>query len=192
MINVDISDAKSVLINMGLVPQVEYKYSETIIADNTIRCTPNVGERVSKGDKVAILVSLGPSKIISKDSYAEWTFITYGVEDDWNFSNPYIKEGVLYIDCYDVTFGTAMEWEDHYNEGSAGGIASITDTFDKTVPVRVEYDKQSYAAKESQSFTIIVPLNDLDVKKPTNIYFKIGISVKNKHQELMFNCSMTW
>lgn len=192
VIDISLSDGKNVVSSMGLIPHIEYEYHDTIAMDNIIKCTPSVGETISKGQKVTLVVSKGPNVIQSTDSYANWTYITYGVKDEWEFYNPYIEDNTLYIECYNVTFGTAMTWLDRYNEGCASGTASINDTFDKVVPVRVEYEKQSFSANESQSFTIKVPLDNLDVTTPSDLYFRIGISVNGQNTDLLFNIAMTW
>lgn len=190
--NISMTDGKNVLSSMGYIPIIEYEYSDDIVADNIIRSEPSAGMPVSKGDRVTIYVSKGSSLIESKDSYANWNYITYGVEDNWEFYSPYIKDNTLYIECYNVIFGTAMSWRDRYGEGSASGTASVNDTFDKVIPVRLKYEKASVSANESQSFTIMVPLNDINVAKPTNLYFRIGISANNQDQDLYFDFSMTW
>lgn len=192
VVDISLSDAKNVVSNMGLIPHIEYKYHDTIPEDNVIKCDPAVGETISKGQSVTLIISKGPQMIHSNDSYANWTYITYGVEDEWEFHHPYIKDNTLYIECHTVTFGTAMTWRDRYNEGCASGTASINDTFDKVVPVRVEYEKQRVSANESQSFTIKVPLENLDVTKPSNMYFRIGISANGQDTDLIFDFSMTW
>lgn len=192
IVNIEYTDAKNVLSSMGFIPQVEYENSDTVSEGCVIRCTPQVGALAEKGSKVICYVSKGSSYTISKDSYANWTYITYGIEDEWEFYSPYINDGVLYIECFNVVFGTAMEWRDRYNEGSAAGTASINDTFDKVVPVRVEYEKRKTEANEPQSFTIIVPLSELNVSKPTNMYFRVGITANDQDTNLVFNFSMTW
>ena len=190
--NVSINDGRSVLSSMGLIPQIEYIYNDSIAKDNIIYSEPSIGTPVEQGTKVVIYVSKGPSIIYSTNSYLSWNYITNGVEDDWEFYSPYIKDNYLYIECYNVTFGTAMEWRDRYNEGAASGTASINDTFDKVVPVKVIYEKQKYSANKSQAFTIKVPLNDLENQRPTTLYFRIGIRAKSKDIDLTFNFSMSW
>lgn len=192
VVDITITDGKNVISSMGIIPYIEYEYNDTIAPDNIIRSIPNAGETINKGEKVTLIVSKGPEMLRSKDSYANWTYITYGVKDNWEFSHPYIKDNTLYIECNNVTFGTAMTWRDRYNEGCASGTACINDTFDKVVPVRLEFTKPNFLANESQSFKIKVPLENLDVKKPSNMYFKIGINVGGQDRDLLFNFSMTW
>ena len=120
-----------------------------------------------------------------------WTYIS-NATDNWQFYSPYIVDDTLYIECYDVVFGSSMEWRDRYDEGEASGTVAMTDTFDKVVPARVKYSKRSTRANEHQAFTVVVPLTELTTDRPTDMYFKIGIKVGNREQNLLFSISMTW
>lgn len=192
VVEVDQTSGLNALSSLGFIPKVEEMYDDNIEAGYIIKCYPACGANVEKGSKVTVYVSKGASTISAKSSYMNWTYITHGVEDDWEFRNPYIEEGVLYLHCHNVTFGTAMEWRDRYDKGHASGTASINDTFDKVIPVTLEYSQRTAKANESQDFTIEVPLADLDVDKPTDLYFRIGITANGEDTNLYFNISMTW
>ena len=185
-------DGRTILTGMGLVPKLEYIHDDTVPKGNIISCSPDCGTPVAPNSKVIVYVSKGPAVVTAASSYASWTFITNGVADDWEFYNPYVEDGHLYINCHTVTFGTTMTWRDRYNKGHASGTVSINDSFDKTVPVEVRYTQQSVSAGQAQSFTIVVPLQDLDTDKPTDLYFKIGITVGGKDTDLSFSFAITW
>ena len=188
IIDTDEATAKNVLSSNGLIPIVKYENSDNIEEGNVIRTTPDIGTLVDKNSKITIYISEGPSYIKASDSRAEWWFLSYN-EDDWEFYTPYIQNGILYIECYSVTFGCDMEWQDRYDEGKVIGIASITDSFDKTVPVSAEYEKQSWSAYESQSFTLEIPLKDLDVSRPTDMYLKL---YTQNDDDVRINFYITW
>ena len=186
----DINTAKNLLSANKLIPVVAEEYSD-VEAGSVIRTNPNVGSTVDENSKVTIVVSKGPRRIDSKNSYGHWQYISYA-EDKWEFYTPYIEDGTLYIEAT-ITFAIATTWQDSYEKGIGGGVASINDTFDKTVPVSVQYDKQSHNAGEEQSITIEIPTTDLDVQKPTTIYLQLyldngGQSVKTVECDF----SMTW
>ena len=82
-----------------------------------------------------------------------------------------------------------MEWKDRYNDGELIGIGSITDTFDKTIPVSAKYEKQTWKANESQSFTLEIPLKDLNVSKPTDMYLRL---YTNNDNDIRINFYITW
>lgn len=191
VVNIELTDGKSVLTNMGLLPVIEYEFSDSIEKDKIVRTNPSIGSDVDENSKITLYVSKGPSLIHSKDSVITWYNIS-NQQDDWQFSSPYISENILYIECYDVIFGSAMIWEDRYNEGFGFGTASVNDTFDKVVPVDIKYEKQSYGAGEAQSFTLIVPLSDLEVDKPTDLYLRLGAKVNGNYKEININFSITW
>ena len=72
------------------------------------------------------------------------------------------------------------------------GTASINDTFDKTIPVKVHYEDAVTNAYEPQDFLIEVPLSDLNIETPTDMYFKVGIKAGGREKDLTFNIAMTW
>ena len=187
VIDTDEASAKNILSSNSLIPSIKYEYDNDIKQGNVIKTTPAVGTQVDKNSKITVYISNGPSYIQSKGSRMEWYSISDG-KDDWSFHAPYIEKDVLYIEC-NVAFACAMEWKDTYNEGLLGGIASITDSFDKTIPISAEYEKQSWSANESQSFTLNIPLSDLNISKPTDMYLKLSM---NDGNQIRVNFYMTW
>lgn len=191
IINTDEDTAKNILSSNGLIPTIEYEYDEETEKGKVFKVVPEVSEKVKKNSKVSIYISKGPKRIESKSSYGEWTFIGSN-KDDWQFSNPYINDGVLYIDCYNVVFGTSMMWKDRYQEGKGYGEASVNDTFDKVVPIKIDYEKQQWNSFESQRFVLEVPLNDLGVDKPTDLYFRLAAEKNGVHKNILVNFSISW
>lgn len=178
-------NAISTLQYSGLIPFVEYSYDEYTEEGKVISTTPDAYTKVPKGDTINILVSKGPSKVWSESSTIQWYNI--GIkEDEWSFINPYIEEGYLYIEC-SPTFGTSFNWK------SGGfGNASITDTFNKMVPVDIIFDNEEVKAGKEQNFTIKVSTKDLDVKKPTSLYTRLVIEVNGKQEDIRVNFSISW
>lgn len=189
--NVDEADAKNVLSSMGLIPVVTYAYDDATEAGAVISSSPKAGESAEKGTKVTLSVSKGPKTAYASNSYMNWTYIG-SEKDDWEFNHPYIEDGVLYIQVTKLTFGTDMEWRDRYNNGYALGTASVNDSFDKVVPITLTYKTRTAKAGQPQECLIAVPLVDLDVTRPTDMYFRVGISVYGEDEDLCFNISMTW
>ena len=183
--------AKNVLSSNGLIPAVKYEYDDVIEEGNVIRTQPQIGDTIQKNSKVEVYISKGARKIESKDSRIYWYNVGSKM-DTWEFYSPYIEDGTLKINCYNVVFTKKVEWQDRYNEGRLIGNASINDTFDKTVPVSAKYSKQKFNANEAQSFILEIPLKDLDVSKPTNMYIELFAKVDNRVQDIRVNFTMTW
>lgn len=184
------SDGRNVLSTMGLIPVVEEKSSNDVEKGIIIGTSPTAGSEVEPNSKVKVYVSSGPDRIESTNSYGHWQYIGKA-EDDWEFANPYIEDGNLYIYCQAI-FGTAQKWQDEYNNGYGGGYVSVNDTFDKTVPLKVRYDTQEWNAGDTQTFIIEIPLSDLGIDKPTDIYCKLAMGDKSNVQYLEVNFTMTW
>lgn len=172
IVDTDESTAKNVLSSNGLIPSVKYENSDDVEEGLVIKTEPSVGTSVDKNSKVVVYISKGPSYIEAKDARIQWYSLS-SEKDDWEAYTPYIEDGILYIKCHDVSFGCKVKWKDTYNEGRLIGVGSITDTFDKTIPVSAKYEKQSWKANEKQDFTLEIPLNDLNVSKPTDMYLRL-------------------
>lgn len=189
--NTDEVTAKNILSSNGIIPVVRYENSDIVEEGYVIRTEPNIGISVEKNSQVTIVVSRGPEVVASKDSRIEWLNIGSG-DDKWEFYNPYIEDNMLKIECHNVVFASKMEWVDEANEGLILGTASINDTYDKTVPVKANYIKKSFNANEAQSFTLEVPINDLNVNKPTNMYIRLFANINGRFTYVNINFTMTW
>lgn len=184
--------AKNVLSSSGLIPKIEYVYDDNTDIGNVVKTEPATGEKIEENGKVSVYVSKGKKTIFSKSSRISWKDISYK-DDEWEFYSPFIDEEFLYIDCCNVTFGSAITWKDTYLSGKISGIACVNDTFDKTVPVSAVYEKQSWQGGESQSFILEIPLGDLDTRKPTNMSLKLyALLPDGRNVNIQVSFSMTW
>ncbi len=184
---VDEDTAKNVLSSNSLIPTVEYIYHDTIAKGLVVKTYPSIGEMVEKNARITVYVSLGPSYVESKNSRISWTNLTSS-RDEWSFYSPYIKNDVLHIECK-VAFATAVKWQDTYQNGKIIGEASLTSGFDRSVPASAKYTKQSWKANEEQSFILEIPLQDLNVDKPTNIYVEL---YRETGSNVEFNFTIAW
>ena len=177
-------NASLILTSKSLVPQFIYEYNdldEGLVYDTN----PSMYDRVDDNSIVTVYVSKGPSYIQSTESTINWYHVG-AAEDHWDFYNPHIKEGYLYIECQ-PTFGTSFKWKD-----GGFGTASINDTFAKKVPLSIKYINQEVKAKEQQSITLVIPVKDLDVNKPTTLYTKLSIEKNNVYEEISVNFTISW
>jgi hypothetical protein len=124
------------------------------------------------------------------DSVGRWSYL--GPRDEeWGFWSPFEKEGKLYIPIY-ATFSTDMEWRDPYETGSGFGTAVIIDEFNKEVPISVLYGKKTVASDETQYFTAVVPLTDLNNRTPTKVYLYLAVEVNGKPEQVKAEFTMSW
>ena len=66
LINKFSSSATTELNALGLIPDVEYEYNEDVESDYVIRTIPAAGTKLSRGDTVTVVVSLGKQKEMVK------------------------------------------------------------------------------------------------------------------------------
>jgi hypothetical protein len=187
----DSATANSVLSSLGLIPVEKISNSDEVEIGKVIGTSPPVGTVVDAGSRVEVLVSSGPRIIQSKDSTISWYNVSYSM-DDWNFSNPTIEDGVLNIEVSSVIFMANVEWRDDNNTGEGFGNASISDTFDKSVPIRIVYDTQSNGSGESQSIVLKIPVTDLEVQRPTTVYLELFANVNGVKDTIELSFNMSW
>ena len=186
----DVETAKTVLATLGLVPAVLEKPSESVEAGIVIESNPAAGESLSPGSKVEVVVSTGPKRITSKNGTALWSGV--GVNQDWYYDFPYIEDGTLHITFTDVKFEARVKWWDPNENGKGFGQASISDTFDKTVPLDIKWQRQSSANGQAQLIALKVPVNDLDVQKPTTMFLRLFAEIDGKYQEIGMHLTFSW
>ncbi len=191
--NVDDSSAKLSITNKGLLPVIEYEYSDTVAKGNVVRTDPSAGSIVEPDTKVTLYVSSGPKSVEAKDGTIEWYHIDSSNPDEWNANNLMIYEGDLYI-CCETTFGTSFTLK-----SSGFGNASLTDSFDKYVPLALlDLDLKSFPnntevkAGEPFNFFIKIPLSQLDSERPTHVVCEIVILIGEKESQIKVSFNASW
>jgi len=171
---VDESTAKTLLAQKTLIPNVQYEFSDTVNEGLVIKSIPEIGATAKPDDKIVIYISKGRKKITTLDS----TMTGNDSRDDYEFYAPYIEDGYFVIE---TEFKFHKKYELSYFEKNGGkgfGRASISDTFDKVVPLIIETEDKILDPSKLEKMTIKIPVNDLDVKKPTNLYFELNFEGK--------------
>lgn len=186
IISTDEDTAKNTITGLGLIPVIQEMYSDVIGEGLVAKTSPATGVQVEKTTKVTIYISKGPKIIYSNSSTISWYNISSSVADQYDFYAPYIDDGVLKIEMQ-ATINTS---EDVELRGF--GTASISDTFDKTVPVSYSYDNAIVTKGETQNITLSIPIKDLDVQKPTTIYVVLPIYVNGEDQSIYLTFTMSW
>ena len=138
IVGADEQSAKNVVSAMGLVPKISYEYDDEIAEGNVVSVKSTGTEVLQMGDALDIVVSKGP-RYYNLGECVGWMKDVKGIDPfTWEepptkgFPDIYVEEGYLYIKMflccksqYDLAF-----YKDF-------GTASITDTFDKTVPIKI-------------------------------------------------------
>jgi cold shock CspA family protein len=186
----DVETAKTVLATLGFVPTVSEEVSESVEAGIVIESDPAAGETLSPGSKVELTVSKGPKRITVTNGTASWSGV--GVDENWAFDFPYIEDGTLHLTFSNVKFDAKVKWWDPNKNGNGFGQASITDTFNKKVPLDIKWQRQSSAKGQAQLIEIKVPINDLDVQKPTTMYLRLFAEINGVYQEIGVDLTFSW
>ncbi|MCQ2554258.1 MAG: PASTA domain-containing protein [Clostridia bacterium] len=182
IVNVDEATAKTVIASNKMIPEVSYIYDNNIEKGKVIGTNPKIGSEVDENQKITLFVSLGPSYVVSSTATIGWYNIS-SKEDAWSLKVPYIRNGVMYIEC-EVAFGVDTTWKDDKGTGELFGTAKVQEGAAMAVPVKARYVHKSNKAGEKQSFTIEVPLDNFTNDRPT--YMDIELQLDNKPVKLDF------
>ncbi len=194
----DETTAKTIIAQKGLIPRIEYAYDDYAEEGLVIETDPAISTSVKEDTVVIIYISKGPSYYELRDAVGYMCDIDgidpfkWGTQSEGGtkaFFSVYVEEGFLYIDMmlccksrYKIEF---------YNDGF--GRASITDTFDKTVPITVLSDSKTIDnTGKATYFTVKIPLSDLSVKKPTDIYVEVYFVVNGNRQTFESGFNLSW
>lgn len=190
--NVDVDTAKTILASKELIPNVKYEYHNCDFG-TVIRTEPSAGTEVEADTIVTIYVCKG-YKYYELNSAVGYMKDVTGIksfswdDDTKGFYAPYVKEGYLYIEMYLACTST-------YELAFYGdfGTASINDTFDKTVLIDVLYDSKKVDNNgKKTTFTVKIPLEDLNVQKPTNIYIRFDFTVNGTRKTFEAGFDLHW
>ncbi len=195
-------EAVKLVRELGIEPKMEYEFSDDYDEGIVSLCNRPANMKLHGTDSVVRLtVSKGPWVVESQNSNMTWWNLGNG-QDKWEFYNPTIDRdsNVLRIKCYNVVIQKSFEWQDPYESGYGNGVACLNDSFDKTVPIKIDYfayDNGSYAVKAGEPFAVVIeiPLNELEVERPTDIYMEISICENHtdtNNTKLKLRISMTW
>jgi hypothetical protein len=181
--------AETALAGLGFIPVIEEEASDSVPQGNVIRTNPQSGSIVEPGARVTIVVSSGASSIASVDSYMEWEYVGRGV-DNWEFQHPSIENNELVVRAT-PEFSRSFSWH-AFTDGKGYGLASVNDSFDKGVPIRIESSSESVSANETQDLVIRIPLAGIEVMPPTVIHMRLFIQKDGNYSEIPLVLTMTW
>ena len=189
VVGMELEEAKLVFRNTGLAVEEKNAYSNTIEKGRIIATNPRAGLEIEKNQVISLTVSKGRKRTHATHStwYAWWV---KGSEGDWYefVGSPYIEDETLYI-TLDATLKSQYKhkWRGY-------GTAAVTDTFDKVVPFFLEFENEEIVMKKPQRITLKIPLQDLDVEKPTTISTKIEMFYGNndKQEALRMDFTFAW
>lgn len=179
------------LANMGLIPKVKNEYSDFIPEGQVIRTEPLAGSQMNQGESVSVIVSSGPRIVYPAQYQINWTNKVGGADIDWRFNaDPFVRENTLVVHL-DLKMSRDMYWHET-RSGMGFGEASITDTFDKVVPLRIVLEQEATPANQLQTVSLQIPISDLDVKRPTTIYVKLFAGIRGSVHQIPLTLTMSW
>ena len=174
-----VEEAKEMLGQLGLLVRTVEKYSDDNVAEGRImNQSYRAASDVKAGSIVTLTVSKGPIYVYSQHCTWRAWWVKGSEGDNYDF------DGMPYI-CYDeLVIPLKAVMNSKYKHLWRGyGTASVTDTFDKVVPIVVEYEQEEMKKGEEQRIVIRIPLQYLNVERPTTISTKLEMYYGNKKNE---------
>lgn len=188
VIGLTTQNAVDALKELGLYTVITEGYNDVKNEGTVYSVSHQAGYKIAKGSKVTLHVSKGPSRIESKQSTITY-WHAYGSQgDNYEFESPYIYKGTLYIKLKATINSTSsLSWRGY-------GTASVTDKFDKVVPIRMGYEEEQIKKGETQKITLLIPTEDLDTKKPTTLSVKLELyrGSQKKETQIRMDFTIAW
>lgn len=193
----DEATCKSLLASKGLIPKIKYDYSDYVDEGLVVYTEPEIGSLVDDGEIITVYLSKGKRYYELPHAVGYMMDVTgidpfpwgdNGEEETKGFYTPYVQEGYLYIPMY-------LKCSSEYDLAFYGdfGTASINDTFDKSVPIEVIYSSKKVDNNSGMTeFSVKIPLSDLGVQKPTNVYIEFDFTVDTTRQTFKAGFNLTW
>ncbi|MDE5994560.1 MAG: zinc-ribbon domain-containing protein [Oscillospiraceae bacterium] len=125
-------------------------------------------------------------KQYAKDVVIHWYHIDATAEDDYNVYTPYFENGYVYIPI------EAQINASNTVQHRGFGVASIRDSFDKTVPIKYDYEKSTVEKGVYQKLTLRIPVTDLEVQRPTTLYCQLSVFVAGQQQRINLEFDISW
>ncbi len=154
VIGIDEKAAEQIIINAGLVPEINYVNNETYEKGKVTYTFPEAGYEIDDDNKrVQLFVSVGKSEQFAK------SYECVDVKND-GFFNFELKT----LSIKDDRLNISLEVEPLYDGGDyvkLDFLGSGTITFNemkKEIPITYNYDKERITYKEKQNITISIPL----------------------------------
>lgn len=181
------TNAVSTLQSIGLLPIFTEVFSDKTPADHVVSTVPAAGQSFPGDKRVSVVISKGAKRIDAEHAtwYAWW--LKGSNEDNYDFGDIYIDDGYLHIELY-ATINSSIKhrWRGY-------GTAAIRDTFDKVVPFNLKYETEEIIKGKSQRIELVIPIKDLEVKKPTTLSVKIELYRNKKTEDrLRMDFTFAW
>ena len=185
--NVNEATAYATLKKLNLEPNVEYQYDESVEEGNVISASIGTGSLVDENTSITLYVSKGSNTILAKRGNIAWWDVSTSEGDKITKVNtPKINENYLIL-SFEITYNslTDMTLEDT-------GIASLSEKFDKIVPVGYSISgTPKYGS--SVKITAAIPVDQLSSNlKVETVWFTIGAKVGKSSETLLYKASIEW
>ena len=203
----DETTCKTLLVNKGLIPKIDFEYSDTVSEGLVTRTDPAAGSSVKEDDIITVYISKGKSYYKATNAVGYMKNITgvdafvwgeNGEKGTKEFYTPYVSEGYFYMPmCFICRSDYSLSFYSDF------ATASINEDFVSSVPATIvgpyEYVGFETFKKEIDNtgevetlFCVKIPMSSLDNKNPNNIYISLDILVDGTRQTFKAGFDIAW
>lgn len=185
-----------ILSGKGLIPKRKYRYHDSVERGKIIGTEPAIGSGVDGDAPVTILVSMGP-EIFDLKNAVGYIMNVAGVDPfSWgdngdkrtkSFDMIVIKNEL----CIIITLG--MKSAEELEFFRTFGYASVNEDYSDSVIADIEYSSKTIDnTGNDTTFTVKVPLSELENDRPKSIYIKLDFSVGGNPETLEAGFDLSW
>ena len=185
-----------ILSGKGLIPKREYKYHDSVERGMIIGTEPAIGSSIDGDAPVTLFVSMGP-EIFDLKNAVGYIMNVAGVDPfSWgdngdkrtkSFDMIVIKNEL----CIIITLG--MKSTEELEFFRTFGYASVNEDYSDSVIADIEYSSKTIDnTGNDTTFTVKVPLSELENDRPKSIYIKLDFSVGGNPETLKAGFDLSW
>ena len=203
----DETTCKTFLANKGLIPKIDFEYSDTVSEGLVTRTDPAAGSSVKEDDIITVYISKGKSYYEATHAVGYMKNITgvdafvwgeNGEKGTKAFYTPYVSNGYFYMP---MSFICRSDYSlSFYGEFAT---ASTNEDFLSSIPATIvgiyEFGGFTYFEKEIDNtgevetlFCVKIPMSSLGDKNPNNIYISFDVLVDGTRQTFKAGFDIAW
>jgi len=177
-----VEDARKVVTENKLIPEIEYIFSNSVEKDYVISTEPILGSSVEENSRILLKVSKGYIYKISDKALISWINSNFQDDESWNFDLPIVKQGKIEIIVYPLLSNKQnLAFRDYCN------VKFNTDNSDTFI---CNIDSSKY--DQFNKIVINIDLENNDYNLPTNLFIDAYFDVNGVERTTSLKFTIEW
>lgn len=177
-----VEDARKVVTENKLIPEIEYIFSNSVEKDYVISTEPILGSNVEENSRILLKVSKGYLYKISDNALISWIESNFQNDESWSFDLPIVKQGKIEIIVYPLLSNKQnLTFRDYCN------VKYNTDNSDTFI---CNIDSSKY--DQFNKIVINIDLKNNDFNLPTNLFIDTYFDVDGVERTTSLKFTIEW